>query len=187
MAGAYLRELAARARRRKKRFAIVLTAWAALAAVLVLPMPQIFIKNTTASMPLGYYLILPKAALRVGDTVSFSPPKKALDLALERGWISEPVNFLKTVGALPGDTYTITDRAIFVNGTYIGPVYDADSQGRPMPKLRGTYVVADGYFLPLSTYRPHSFDGRYFGQTSLPDVRCKVCPFFTSSIWEVFF
>lgn len=179
--------IAAKMKARRRRVAVVFIGWALLATPFLFrdSMPQLFVKNLTASMPVGLYLILPDTEPKDGDIVSFVPPEEVTKLALERGWIKEKVNFLKTVGALPGDTYTITDWAIYINGTYVGSVYSVDGQDRPMPELRGTFVVQDGYFLPISTYRPRSFDGRYIGEVPLSSVRHRVVPFFTGSILEV--
>lgn len=182
-----IRRLVERMKTRKRRIGIVCAGWALLAMPFAFRdvMPQIFVKNMTASMPVGLYLILPDTEFKNGDIVSFVPPKEAAALALERGWLEEKANFLKTVGALPGDSYTVTDKAIYINGAYIGPIYSADSKARPMPKLRGTYVVQDGHFLPVAACQPRSFDGRYFGEVPLSAVRCRVYPLLTDSILEV--
>jgi conjugative transfer signal peptidase TraF len=168
-----------------KRAVIVCLCWTVLAAPFIWRenMPQLFVRNITASVPLGFYLILPLSALEKGDYVSFAPPEEALNLALERQWAKQPSNFLKTIGAMPGDFYTLTDEAIYINGRYVGPVYNSDSHGRPMPKIRGTFVVQEGHFLPIATYRTRSYDGRYYGQVPLAAIRYKVYPVLIDKLW----
>ncbi|WP_371367791.1 hypothetical protein SRRS_16000 [Sporomusa rhizae] len=150
-------------------------------------MPGLFIRNDTESMPLGFYVILPDRPAKNGDIVAFTPPQELWQMAKERGWTKGERYWLKEVAAVEGDTYTITDTGIYVNDHYVGTIADTDRQGKPLPQLRGTFQVKPGYFLPLATYRPSSFDGRYFGELPLTAVHKRVYPLFTMKLLEVFY
>jgi conjugative transfer signal peptidase TraF len=150
-------------------------------------MPGLFIRNDTESMPLGFYIILPDRPVKAGDIVVFTPPQELWQLANGRGWTQGERYWLKEVAAVEGDTYTITDTGIYIYGRYAGPVAAVDRQGQPLPQLRGTFQVRPGQFLPLATYRPGSFDGRYFGELPLTAVHKHVYPLFTIKLLEVFY
>lgn len=151
-------------------------------------LPQVFIYNSTASEPIGYYRIinLPKDyRFKKGDYIAFKLPAEAERLSIERGWAKKghvPL-LLKQVGASPGQEYNITNIACYVNGKYIGPIATLDSKNRPMPIIRGTFTVKEGYVLPLSSYKPNSFDGRYFGEIPISSIKYRVVPFFTTDSW----
>jgi type IV secretory pathway protease TraF len=70
----------------------------------------------------------------------------------------------------------ISDTQTIINGRIIGPVLSVDSAGRPLPRIRGCLRISPGYFLPLSTAVPNSFDGRYMGQQPLRAVLGEVHP-----------
>lgn len=150
-------------------------------------MPGLFIRNDTESMPLGFYVILPDQPIKAGDSVVFTPPQELWQLANDRGWTNGERYWLKEVAAVEGDPYTITDTAIYVNDRYVGTIANTDQQEKPLPQLRGIFQVKPGYFLPLATYRPSSFDGRYFGELPLTAVHKRVYPLFTMKLLEVFY
>jgi type IV secretory pathway protease TraF len=97
-------------------------------------------------------------------------------VAVEREWMQPGEMLLKHVGALAGDSYYVDNRCFYVNGHYIGPISTHDSQGQPLPEIRGGFVVKDGHFLPVAGRRPNSFDGRYVGEVSLSSIKDKVIP-----------
>ena len=112
--------------------------------------------NLTPSEPLGIY-------------------KKILfDGKLKKG-----IPLLKEVRGIAGDQYTISSDGLLINGDYIGQVLEQDTQGKPLPKLRGRFVIKPGYFLSISTYSKKSFDGRYFGVVSVKSIIGKAIPFWT--------
>lgn len=150
-------------------------------------MPGLFIRNDTESMPLGFYVILPDRPVKAGDIVTFTPPQELSQLANNRGWTKGERYWLKEIATVEGDTYTVTDTGIYINDRYIGTIAEADRQGLSLPQLRGTFQVKPGYFLPLATYRPSSFDGRYFGELPLTVIHKHVYPLFTMKLLEVFY
>lgn len=120
--------------------------------------------NTSPSMPSGVYWITRGAArMARGRVVLFTPPEGVCDLVYGRGWLPEGMPLLKTVGGLAGDTYCVREGRFVVAGDDVGPVFVADSQGRPLPQLAGCRRVGADEFLPVATTLDRSFDGRYLG------------------------
>ena len=134
--------------------------------------------NTTASAPKGFYQILREEPLARGQYVVITVPSVAASTIKDRGWGEPGTPLLKRVGAIPGDIVKIGDDGLYINQNYIGPVYKEDRQGRPMPKLRGTFVIQPGEFFPVSTYE-RSFDARYFGPVPIHSILYQVKPFVT--------
>ena len=133
-----------------------------------------FYLNLTLSEPRGIYQKIPfNGILKKGDLVIFQPPQAAKPYLYERKWSRPGTPLLKNVAALSGDTYQINEKAIFINEHYLGPIYHYDLQGLPLPKLRGSFTVKAGCFLPLSTYAKNSFDGRYFGEVAIKKILSK--------------
>ncbi|WP_196606568.1 S26 family signal peptidase [Pectinatus frisingensis] len=134
--------------------------------------------NTSASLPIGIYLQVP-CKIRRGDIVIYNPLEMTKELAFSRKWIKEKNEFfIKRIGALPGDHYSINNLQFSIKGNYIGPVSLTDTAGRPLPQLKGDYVVPNGEFLP-STTNTHSFDGRYTGTVPIKNIKAKVIPLLT--------
>lgn len=143
------------------------------------PMEPKFYVNISKSQPLGLYRVVSVKpdSLHDGDLVIMQVPDNMKSLVAERNWLPKDYTLLKTVYALPGESYSITDQEITVNEQYVGRVLDKDSSGRPLPILRGSFIVQPGNFLPLATRVINSFDGRYFGEIPTNLVVAKVVPF----------
>ena len=148
----------------------------------VVPPNDLVFFNRSASLPMGYYLSLPLGTLKEGDLVLVDLPQEMELYAVDRGWMEHGEMLLKKIGGLEGDSYYVDDRIFEIDGKYIGPVYEKDSQGLPMPVLRGNFVVKEGYFLPVADRRPNSFDGRYFGDVPLASIKGKVVPLWTEGL-----
>lgn len=106
-------------------------------------------------------------------------PVKAQSYIYGRGWLPEGWGLLKTVGAIPDDTYCITGKELTVDGAFVGPVFESDSKGLPLPRLRGCRKVEVDHFLPVATHIKQSFDGRYFGTVSNSEIKALAVPVFT--------
>ena len=146
-----------------------------------MPQQDILFYNATASLPRGIYLRIPATKIERGDIVVYDPPEEVIDLSFQRGYVQHTdTRFLKRVGAIAGDVYSIGDQGSFcINGVYIGDVRKLDSSDRPLPQLtQGDYVVPDGAFLPIAD-TTRSFDGRYTGTVSLARIRAVVIPVLT--------
>lgn len=135
--------------------------------------------NTTASEPYGVYRIERLKSLERGRLVVLPVPESVRPLVVERRWLPPGWSLLKGVGALPGDRVCVSAEAISVNDRVVGPVSRSDSEGRPLPALRGCETVRDGTFWPLSTRTPKSFDARYFGAQPVSAITGEAEPLWT--------
>jgi conjugative transfer signal peptidase TraF len=135
--------------------------------------------NTTASEPYGLYRIRPRPEYGRGTLVLFPVPTSVESLVSERGWLARGLPLLKGVGAIPGDRVCVSDDSVTVNGERVGPVFDRDSAGRPLPVIRGCETVAISRFWPLSPYAAKSFDGRYMGAQPLAVIVGEAVPVWT--------
>jgi conjugative transfer signal peptidase TraF len=137
--------------------------------------------NTTASVPLGFYI-----AAAEGDLVELCPPSAAAKLSVERGY-RRPGNcpdgaapLLKPIAARAGDIVAVSASGISVNGKLLpnSTASTRDSRGRPLtPWPVGVYNVQPNTIWLISTYRPGSFDSRYFGPVPTSLVRTRLRPF----------
>ena len=137
-------------------------------------LPQVLVYNGTASVEVGWYLLLPPEDIAEGDMVIFSLPEDVQALAVERGWLPQGTRLLKRVGALGGSMYGVNgSHQFYVNEKYLGQASTVDGLGRSMPdKATGGHVVEEGAFLPVGD-NPKSFDGRYYGTVPLEKVEHK--------------
>jgi conjugative transfer signal peptidase TraF len=174
-----LRRLPWHARPLRPRLA-VLTA-TVLGTVLVtapsaLEIPPRFVWNSSASAPLGLYWMAGKSDLERGDLVLAELPEPWLSLADERGYLPSGVPLIKNVAALPGEHICTIGRAIFIGGSIAATRLKRDSKGHLMPGWDGCRLLsADDVFL-LNADVPDSFDGRYFGPTTMDEVIGQLVP-----------
>jgi len=143
--------------------------------------------NTTPSLPLGFYKIIDES-IQKGAHVAFCPPQtEAFDHALARGYIGRgncPGGYsllLKRVLAMAGDTVSIDQDGIVVNGVHLpnSAQLKADANHQPLPLYRFEGVLNDAEYLLLSDAHPQSFDTRYFGPINHNQIKHVVQPFLT--------
>lgn len=142
------------------------------------PLVPQFYWNSTDSGPKGVYLQRELESLSRGDKVVFDIPSQVLKESFPED-AKETRPLIKAVRALPGDEYCITEAAIYINGAWVGPIYETSTTHRPLPKRRGCFVVKPNHFLPISSYHPRSFDGRYFGEIDFKFIRGEAIPVLT--------
>ncbi len=141
---------------------------------------RVFWINLTDSEPIGLYRLHPlQGGVRRGNMVIMEVPEGFRQYVYGRGWLPEGWSLLKHVGAVAGDSYCVENERFIVNGTFIGPVYRSDQEGKPLPKLEGCREVPAGYFLPVATHIPRSFDGRYMGAIRLSVIKGVATPIVT--------
>ena len=160
----------------------------AVIAVLVLVVRQVYsllgpplILNYTDSEPHGLYWLDAHRnhSYASGQLVVFPVPRLFETLIYGRGWLGPGLPLMKGIGAVEGDRVCTDDRHASVNGLAVGPIFAADSAGRPLPKIRGCYTVPAGYFVPFSAVIARSFDGRYMGPQPLDVIVGEVHPLWT--------
>lgn len=170
--------------RRTLRFKLVLTAcvavlFTALFMTLIWPPRPALIWNASASAPIGLYRVEAPGAPGRGDMVVAWPPREARRLAAERHYLPSNVPLVKRVAAARGDRVCAAGEAVFVNGELVARRRETDPSGRPLPSWAGCLDLGEGYLLLLMPGED-SFDGRYFGLTSMRDVIGRA-----SLIWRV--
>ncbi len=150
-----------------RKHPILSTVIAASAAFLIFARllgPRIVIQ-VTPSMPRGLYWIETGTDIPTGAIVVFEPPPAARRLIHERSWWSISgvrYSLMKSIVAKNGDHVKVSDDAVFINGSYFGPVSRLDSQGLPLTHRVLDRFLSEGEYFAASTYHS-SFDSRYFG------------------------
>jgi conjugative transfer signal peptidase TraF len=142
--------------------------------------PKVIYFNVTSSLPQGFYLRIPGKEFRRGDYIVYEPSEEVKKLIVENGWGNGERDFLKKVGAIAGEKYSIDAETLKfeIEGKYIGQVYETDNKGNALPKLRGEFEVPEDYVLPIAT-NARSFDGRYVGVISEKIIKARVVPILT--------
>lgn len=147
--------------------------------------------NRTNSLPKGIYWRVKKTPER-GDIVAFWPDgSEPFCLARARGYIipgvynqADGVGYglmLKKLMGLPGDTISITDAGVIVNGELLANTkpLSHDNIGDPLPVVRiDNYLLADNEVLFISDHLPRSYDARYFGVQDLRQIVEVVVPLY---------
>lgn len=145
----------------------ILTAMFGCAACLLLAItptarPPRLVFNTTASAPLGFYLV-DAVAPTVGDIVVVRPPH---DLALwmaGRGYLPSNVPLIKRVAASGGQTVCGQQGEVRIDGVPVAKILLRDRLGRQLTPFTRCIRLADGDVFLLNAEMPDSLDGRYFG------------------------
>jgi len=144
--------------------------------------------NTTPSLPVGFYQFVDEPIVN-GAYVAFCPPQNAVfDMAKAWNYIN-PGNcpggyglLLKRVFALSGDTVSIDQAGIFVNGDHLpnSAQLKIDAEEHALPQYHlDQRVLDDSEYLLLSDMNPQSFDARYFGLIERDQIKQVVRPIFT--------
>src|SRR5450631_303811 len=142
--------------------------------------PKILI-NETPSEPVGLYRLVehPENEFRRGMYVVFPVPKELHALVYGRHWMKNGIPFLKELLGLAGDHVCVLSDRLEINGRTIGPVFERDSQGQPLPQHLGCFDVQAGTFFAASQSLDKSFDARYFGPLPLSELQGEARPLWT--------
>ena len=164
-----------------KKKVIILLLMCAIAKIGFEEIPEILYLNVSQSLPVGLYLKIPGEKCRRGDYIIYEPSEEVRAIIINNGWGDGKHTFLKKVGAIAGDTYSIDEETLIFEaaGKYIGQVYETDTIGNELPRLRGKFKVREGNVLPVAM-NARSFDGRYSGEIPLESIKTRVVPIF---IW----
>jgi conjugative transfer signal peptidase TraF len=151
----------------------ILIAAISAAAIIMLVVPASadsahFVWNLTPSAPKGLYRI-ERDDWSVGDRVAVLPsPDLAADLAA-RGILRNGKLLIKQVAAATGDKVCRQHEVVSVNGNVVANAKALGSDGAPLPSWQGCMTL-DAAQLFLLGDTAESYDGRYFGITSVHDV-----------------
>jgi conjugative transfer signal peptidase TraF len=117
----------------------------------------------------GGYVVVPNDA----DDESKHPGYR---LAVERGYLINPMPMLKRVVGVEGDFVSYDERAVTVNGGYVPmtEILSQDTEGRPMPSAFFPVWLRERQVW-LSSDNIRGYDSRYFGPVS-SDILRKATP-----------
>jgi len=141
--------------------------------------PKYIIYNPTESVPPGFYWIERGTMPQVGDFALIAPPEDAAALLAARGYLPRGLPLVKPIAAAEGDTICRDGERVTVNGRAIAAALPQDDQGRDLPVWTGCRQLHKGEYFALSTYHPHSLDGRYFGPWQAANIIGKADPLWT--------
>jgi|HubBroStandDraft_6_1064221.scaffolds.fasta_scaffold961720_2 conjugative transfer signal peptidase TraF len=170
-----------------RRLAMGLSAALAHLAISVATV-RLYSINTSPSLPMGFYRVVPGIRPVIGDVVLVCLPDPIADFARARGYLTrgrcasgvEPLG--KRIAAVEGDTVAVSATGVVINGRAVPhttPLH-ADSRGRPLPQLAGArWVLRPGELWLVANYNRRSFDSRYFGPVSVGAVIAVVRPVWT--------
>jgi conjugative transfer signal peptidase TraF len=136
------------------------------------------------SLPPGLYRIAPRGA---GSDLLICPTGIAESISISRGYRPKGAGcgdgyapLLKPISARNGDTVTVSNAGISINGRLLpnSKQYARDALSRPLPQVpAGTYPVQPGTVWVISSYNRFSFDSRYFGPIPLDEKVLYANPF----------
>lgn len=129
--------------------------------------------NITGSLPGVFYRVSDNP--RVGDYVQFCPPfvvSAIPDAKPGEASCHGKVPLLKRVVAVEGDTVSVDDAGVAINGRRLANSTPRAwaSDGAPLPSARGEYLLRRGEVWVAGEH-PDSFDSRYYGPVSIATAR----------------
>jgi len=119
--------------------------------------------NTSASVPIGLYAVLPTSSPQLEDLVLVEPSEDLAGYLDQRGYLLHGIPMLKHVAALPGQTICRTGMTVRIDGKALAAARTEDSEGRTLPAWSGCHRLRQDQVFLLNADAPNSLDGRYFG------------------------
>lgn len=111
------------------------------------------------NFPNGEFLLTDKISYR------FHPPQRG-DVIVFKAPVNEEDDYIKRIIGLPGDTISIKDGSVYVNGQKLEETYLPSglytNGGIFLPNNK-EIVVPDNYFFVMGDNRPYSSDSRAWG------------------------
>ncbi|MBL8772198.1 MAG: S26 family signal peptidase [Phenylobacterium sp.] len=131
-------------------------------AALFVPAPPRLLWNTTASAPIGFYVLHDPGALAVGDLVALRPPRRLAAWLDASGFVPDGALLLKRVAALSPSVICRHGGHVTRDGALIAMAETRDRFGRPLPVWTGCHALTADEVFVLNP-AAGSLDGRYFG------------------------
>lgn len=129
--------------------------------------------STSGSMPSGIY-IFKSYDVNKGDAVVVNRPNTPY--MQKNAWRYSSL-LIKTVYGVSGDSISIMDSGVFINGNLTGNSVPICAETQLVSKAKLTdYVLKNNEYFLLSVFSPNSYDGRYFGITHKCDILYAVKP-----------
>ena len=124
--------------------------------------PPRLLFNTTASAPIGLYVVAPGRFVP-GDLVAVSPPPHLQRWLAARRYLPANVPLLKIVAAAQGRQVCGVDGGLYIDGRRRATAKPRDRLGRRLPVFTGCRRLGAGEVFLLNADAPDSLDSRYFG------------------------
>lgn len=135
--------------------------------------------NTTASVPVGLYHIVPGGDFRPGELVAVRPTPALARYMAARRYIEANTLLVKPIGAVAGQRVCRTGATITIDGAHVVTALAVDHLGRPLPVWSGCVRLRFGAVLLMASRTPESFDGRYFGPVASSTIIGRAVPLWT--------
>jgi conjugative transfer signal peptidase TraF len=147
--------------------------------------------NTTDSVPRGVYQLSNSTELK-SNYVLFCPDEREIfSQAIDRGYLhkgfceSGTGYMIKKVVAISGDTISIGDNGVFVNGKlqpFSKPLAQ-DGAGRELTSFKlSNYKLNNEELLTMTDQNDWSFDGRYYGLIKTGQIKGVLTPVWVKPI-----
>ncbi len=143
----------------------------------VVPKCLCLVWNTTASIPVGLYMVLSPRPAR-GQLGGIAPPSSVRRFVTARRYLSPTAALIKTVAAVGGDRVCRWRASVWISGHKVAIAHLVDRRHRPLPVWRGCHVLAPAQVFVLG-WAPDSFDSRYFGPIDARSVIGAAFPIWT--------
>jgi conjugative transfer signal peptidase TraF len=125
--------------------------------------------NVSASEPEGIYRLTNDAPMK-GSLITFMVPAAVHPFVEAHLTYLEKTPILKEIIASTGDTVCARDQALWINGFSVGNIHRHTPAGVPLPQWRECRALRAGEYFVFSDKIPNSFDSRYYGPISRPDI-----------------
>ena len=158
-----------------RRRTMLLSVCAVAVAMLVVPVSANsarLVWNITKSAPTGLYSIQ-QGSWHVGDRVAVRPTELLADDLERRGVLRRGKLLIKRIVAGQGDKVCRDGVDITVNGSAAAVAKDVSGSGEKLPVWLGCQTLGPSDVLLLGD-TADSYDGRYFGVTSVDDILGRV-------------
>lgn len=152
---------------------------AALLSTLAVDVAPRLIWNTSASVPVGLYAVLPISSPQLGDVVLVDPPEDLAGYLDGRGYLPRGIPMLKRVAALPGQLVCRIGRIVWIDGMAVAEARVDDRIGRTLPTWCGCRRLRQDQVFLLNADAPDSLDGRYFGPLPVSALRGRAVAIWT--------
>lgn len=135
--------------------------------------------NTSASVPIGLYVVRASNPPSLGVLVAVRLPEDLSSWVVERGYVGADTLLLKRIVAVSGMTVCRDGLDIAIGGTVVAQAASDDRHGRPLPRWTGCVTLASDEVFLLLAGVADSLDGRYFGSLSADTILGRAIPLWT--------
>lgn len=151
---------------------------AASLSLLIVRPPLLLVWNSSSSVPRGFYWVEHSGKVRRGEFVVARLPLPARQMADERRYVPATVPMVKKVAGLAGDRVCANGPVLRIGRRFAVRRLRNDPSGRSLPWWKECRRLSADEVMLLGSSRL-SFDGRYFGPTSLGDIEGRAVPVWT--------